>query len=56
MSPRSSSTLEAVTDVDVTGAEALEGVKSWLARRDRGGIHPMRPELRERFDRFDLLR
>lgn len=48
--------LEAVTDVDVTGAEALEGVKSWLARREIAVAYTrMRPELRERFDRFDLL-
>lgn len=48
--------LEAVTDIDVTGAEALENTLAWL--RDQGivvGYTRVRPELRGRLAHFALL-
>lgn len=47
--------LEAVNDIDVTGAEAMDGVRSWLTDRHITLAYSrMRPDLRERFTRFDL--
>lgn len=49
--------LEAVSDVDVTGAEALLGAREWLAERGvQLAYTRVRPELRARFERFELLR
>lgn len=48
--------LEAVSDVDVTGADALAEAKRWLAGRGiRLAYARVRPELRTRLERFDLL-
>lgn len=48
--------LEAVTDVDVTGAGALQGAKNWLAARGTQLVYTrMRDDLRLRFDKFGLL-
>lgn len=48
--------LEAVSDVDVTGAQALAEAKEWLGRRGiRLAYTRVRPELRARLERFDLL-
>ncbi len=47
---------EAVTDLDVTGAEAFEGLRRWL---DEHGVtlsmSRIRPQVRRRFARFGLL-
>lgn len=48
--------MEAVTDIDVTGSEAVDGVKAWLAQRGIALVYTrVRPELRSRLDRFGLL-
>jgi len=48
--------LEAVTDIDVTGAEALDGAKKWLDTQDvRLAYTRVRPGLRVRFEHFGLL-
>lgn len=48
--------LEAVTDIDVTAAEELEGAIEWLREREIGlGYTRVRPEVRERFSHFGLL-
>ncbi|WP_163543929.1 SulP family inorganic anion transporter [Occultella kanbiaonis] len=48
--------LEAVSDIDVTGAEALHGAKEWLSRHDVSLLYTrVRPDLRARLTRFHLL-
>ena len=48
--------LEAVTDIDVTGADTLTGLKDWLHGRSiELGYSRVRPYLRERLARFGLL-
>ncbi|WP_448811634.1 SulP family inorganic anion transporter [Agromyces bauzanensis] len=47
---------EAVTDLDVTGAEAFEELRGWLDERGVTlSMSRMRPEVRRRFERFGLL-
>jgi SulP family sulfate permease len=47
---------EAVTDLDVTGAEAFASLRSWLRERDVTlSMSRMRPAVRRRFQRFGLL-
>ena len=49
--------MEAVTDVDVTGAEAFESLRTWL---DEQGValafSRVRPDARARLERLGLLR
>jgi len=48
--------MEAVTDVDVTGAEAFGSLKSWLAeQRIALSFSRVRPTSRERLSRFGIL-
>lgn len=48
--------LEAVTDIDVTGAGALIALREWLHSRSVTlGFSRVRPPLQERFTRFGLL-
>lgn len=48
--------LEAVTDIDVTGSDALQGVKAWLTQRGIALVYTrVRPELRTRLARAGLL-
>lgn len=48
--------MEAVTDVDVTGAEAFESLKKWLARRDiELSFSRVRPRSRDRLAVLGLL-
>ncbi|MBV0895430.1 SulP family inorganic anion transporter [Microbacterium sp. NC79] len=47
---------EAITDIDVTGAEALGGAKAWLAARGITLAYSrVRPELRQRLVHFGLM-
>ena len=47
---------EAVTDLDVTGAEAFEGLRRWLHERDVTlSMSRVRPQVRRRFEHFGLL-
>lgn len=47
---------EAITDPDVTGAEALGAVQGWLGEHDvTFSISRVRPNVRRGLDRFDLL-
>lgn len=47
---------EAVTDLDVTGAEAFESLRSWLREHDVTlSMSRMRAPVRRRFERFGLL-
>lgn len=47
---------EAITDIDVTGAEALHEVAEMLLRQGVDlAMSRLRPGLRERFERFELL-
>lgn len=47
---------EAITDLDVTGAEAFESLRSWLRDRDVTlAMSRMRPGARRRCERFGLL-
>lgn len=48
--------MEAVTDVDVTGAEAFEALETWLTARGISlGFSRVRPDARDRLDRLGLL-
>lgn len=48
--------MEAVTDVDVTGAEAFESLQTWLSAHDiELGFSRMRPEARARLKTLGLL-
>jgi sulfate permease, SulP family len=48
--------LEAVTDVDVTGAENLESLRGWLKRHQITlGYSRARPEITDRLKHFGLL-
>ncbi len=48
--------LEAVTDIDVTGAENLESLRGWLERQQIGlGYSRVRPEIADRLAHFGLL-
>ncbi|WP_157002141.1 SulP family inorganic anion transporter [Agromyces laixinhei] len=48
--------MEAVTDVDVTGAEAFESLKTWLERHDvQLSFSRVRADARERLDRLAML-
>jgi high affinity sulfate transporter 1 len=49
--------LEAVTDIDVTGAESLEHAEDWLAGKNIA-VHysRLRPDLRAKLATFDLLK
>jgi MFS superfamily sulfate permease-like transporter len=49
--------MEAVTDVDVTGAEAFAALEQWLAEQDITlAFSRMRPGARERLEHLELLR
>lgn len=48
--------MEAVTDIDVTGAEAFEGLESWLRDHDVAlAFSRVRPVVKARLDELDLL-
>lgn len=48
--------LEAVTDIDVTGAETWASLRTWLAARDADlALSRVRPGLRHRLDRLGLI-
>lgn len=48
--------MEAVTDLDVTGAEAFEALRTWLDHHHIAlAFSRVRPDSRERLQRFDLL-
>ncbi|HLS46690.1 MAG TPA: SulP family inorganic anion transporter [Ornithinicoccus sp.] len=48
--------LEAVTDVDVTGADAMRSTLEWLHDQEISvGYTRVRPELRSRLEHFDLV-
>lgn len=48
--------MEAVTDVDVTGAEAFKALETWLTGRGIAlGFSRVRPDARARLERLDLL-
>ncbi|HEY5846934.1 MAG TPA: sodium-independent anion transporter [Microlunatus sp.] len=48
--------LEAVTDVEVTGAENLESLREWLrGQQITLGYSRGRPEILDRLDHFELL-
>jgi SulP family sulfate permease len=48
--------MEAVTDVDVTGAEAFEALEQWLADNDVAlAFSRVRPAVRARLEHLDLL-
>ncbi len=48
--------MEAVTDVDVTGAESFESLAAWLTARDiELGFSRVRPDARARLEELDLL-
>jgi SulP family sulfate permease len=48
--------LEAVTDIDVTGAESFHGARAWLDSHEVG-LHysRLRPDLRAKLDHYELL-
>ncbi|WP_430644771.1 SulP family inorganic anion transporter [Agromyces sp. GXS1127] len=47
---------ESITDVDITGAEAFASTRKWLTEHDVTlGLSRVRPEVRKRFERFQLL-
>ncbi|WP_382310403.1 SulP family inorganic anion transporter [Herbiconiux sp. UC225_62] len=49
--------LEAITDIDVTGAESLESAENWLAGQDvTVNYSRLRPDLRAKLATFDLLK
>ncbi len=48
--------MEAVTDVDITGAEAFESLEAWLVARDiELGFSRVRPDARARLETLELL-
>ena len=48
--------MEAVTDVDVTGAEAFQGLESWLRDHDVAlAFSRVRPVVRTRLEELELL-
>ncbi len=48
--------MEAVTDVDITGAEAFEALERWLVAHDiELGFSRVRPDARARLEALDLL-
>ncbi|MFF1635211.1 SulP family inorganic anion transporter [Leifsonia sp. NPDC058248] len=48
--------MEAVTDVDVTGAESFRGLRGWLGGRGVDlGLSRLRPGLRDRLEHLELI-